>query len=175
MSCEYDLIDRFLRNNLDDCDYAEYSAALDALASHEAASSEKRAPVQGLVGGIPWSLHLEAYAAYSKKWSPQPALIDLEGRGCRGGFGLSELDEFIPGWRERISERTAMLAEIAKLKVEAEAQCVRYSEVFTSYHEACVEIVELRNQLRGCPLWRYRQSTRPWPMRCSRLVIDSTT
>lgn len=27
----YDMIDRFLRNNLDDDDYAEYSAALDAL------------------------------------------------------------------------------------------------------------------------------------------------
>jgi len=27
----YDMIDRFLRNNLDDADYAEYSAALDAL------------------------------------------------------------------------------------------------------------------------------------------------
>lgn len=29
----YDMIDRFLRNNLDDSDYAEYSAALDALGS----------------------------------------------------------------------------------------------------------------------------------------------
>lgn len=27
----YDLIDRFLRNNLDDVDYAEYSEALDVL------------------------------------------------------------------------------------------------------------------------------------------------
>lgn len=29
----YEIIDRFLRNSLDDDDYAEYSAALDALAS----------------------------------------------------------------------------------------------------------------------------------------------
>lgn len=28
-SAAYDQIDRFLRNNLDDADYAEYSAALD--------------------------------------------------------------------------------------------------------------------------------------------------
>ena len=28
---EYDMIDRFLRNNLGDDDYAEYSAALDSL------------------------------------------------------------------------------------------------------------------------------------------------
>jgi hypothetical protein len=64
-------------------------------------SAEKRAPVQGYAPGIPWSLHLEAYAAYCKKWAAQPALIDLEGRNCRGGFGVDELDEFVPGWRER--------------------------------------------------------------------------
>ena len=29
----YDMIDRFLRNNLDDDDYSEYSAALDSLCS----------------------------------------------------------------------------------------------------------------------------------------------
>jgi hypothetical protein len=29
----YDMIDRFLRNNLDDDDYAEYSLALDQVAS----------------------------------------------------------------------------------------------------------------------------------------------
>jgi hypothetical protein len=29
----YDMIDRFLRNNLDDDDYAEYLAALDEIAS----------------------------------------------------------------------------------------------------------------------------------------------
>ena len=63
---------------------------------------EKVAPVQGCPGGIPWSLHLEAYAVYCKKWSPQPALIDLEGRNCRGGFHVNELDEFIPGWRDRL-------------------------------------------------------------------------
>lgn len=64
-------------------------------------ADEKRAPVQGYAPGIPWALHLEAYAAYCKKWSPQPALIDLDGRNCRGGFAVDELDEFVPGWRER--------------------------------------------------------------------------
>lgn len=77
---------------------------------------EKVAPVQGYVPGIPWSIHLEAYAAYSKKWSPQPALIDLEGRNCRGGFGLSELDEFVPGWRERVSEIHSLRARIGELE-----------------------------------------------------------
>lgn len=64
---------------------------------------EKIAPVQGYPPGIPWHMHLRAYEAYCKKWGPQPALINLEGRNCRGGFGTGELDEFIPGWRDEVS------------------------------------------------------------------------
>ena len=79
-------------------------------------SREKRAPVQGFSAGIPWSMHLRAYDAYSAKWSPQPALIDLEGRNCRGGFGVKELDEFIPGWRDELSEITALKKRIAELE-----------------------------------------------------------
>lgn len=76
---------------------------------------EKRAPVQGFAGGIPWDMHLRAYDAYCKKWSPQKALIE---GGCRGGFGTNELDMFIPGWREELSERTALLARVAELEAE---------------------------------------------------------
>jgi hypothetical protein len=83
-----------------------------------AAVSEKRAPVQGYTPGIPWSLHLEAYDAYCKRWSPQPALIDLAGRNCRGGFGTSELDEFIPGWRDRVSEIARLRARVAELEAK---------------------------------------------------------
>lgn len=75
----------------------------------------KMAPVQGWPQGIPWSLHLEAYAAYCKKWGPQPALIDLEERNCRGGFGTEELDEFVPGWRDKVSELTRLRTENAAL------------------------------------------------------------
>ena len=62
----------------------------------------KMAPVQGFTPGIPWDMHLRAYDAYRKKWGAQQALIE---GGCRGGFGTKELDEFIPGWREELSER----------------------------------------------------------------------
>jgi hypothetical protein len=79
---------------------------------------EKMAPVQGYTPGIPWEMHLEAYDAYRKKWGAQPALIDLEGRGCRGGFSTGELDDFIPGWRERLGERTAMKKRIAELEAQ---------------------------------------------------------
>ena len=83
--------------------------------------SDKIAPVQGYTPGIPWDMHLEAYDAYSKKWAPQPALIDLEGRGCRGGFSTGELDEFIPGWRERLSERTTLKKRIEQLTAQRDA------------------------------------------------------
>lgn len=74
-------------------------------------SNEKRAPVQGYSAGIPWSMHLRAYDAYVKKWGRQEALIDLEGRNCRGGFSVGELDGFIPGWREELSDITRLTAE----------------------------------------------------------------
>lgn len=74
---------------------------------------EKRAPVQGFAGGIPWDMHLRAYDVYCKRWSPQKALIE---GGCRGGFSTGELDMFIPGWREELSERTALLARVAELE-----------------------------------------------------------
>lgn len=64
--------------------------------------SDRRAPVQRLSGGIPWDMHLRAYDAYSKKWRPQPAMIE---GGCRGGFDIEELDEFIPGWRKELEKR----------------------------------------------------------------------
>lgn len=78
--------------------------------------SGKRAPVQGYPPGIPWSMHLRAYVGYCKKWSPQPALIDLEGRNCRGGFSTGELDDFIPGWLDELSELAATKAQITRLR-----------------------------------------------------------
>ena len=78
--------------------------------------SEKRAPVQGYPGGIPWAIHLEAYEVYCKRWGAQPALIDLEGRNCRGGFGTRELDDFIPGWRDRVSEFGKLKSSVKALK-----------------------------------------------------------
>jgi len=67
--------------------------------------SNKRAPVQRLDGGIPWDMHLRAYEAYEKRWGEQRALLDLEGRNCRGGFSVGELDSFIPGWRTELELR----------------------------------------------------------------------
>lgn len=46
-------------------------------------------------GKIPKTVHELAYEVYCEVYSPQPALIDMEGRGCRGGFGMGELIAFL--------------------------------------------------------------------------------
>lgn len=107
----------------------------------------KIAPVQGYNPGIPWSLHLEAYDAYCKKYGGQEALIDLAGRGCRGGFGVGELDTFIPGWRDKVSEIGKLRAKVAELEaalvvskqvVEYEQRHAAESEVALANYHAVV-------------------------------------
>lgn len=94
---------------------SSFVAGLKAILHLAQPAVEKRAPVQGYRGGIPWSMHLEAYDAYCKRWSKQEALIT---GGCRGGFGTGELDMLIPGWREELSERSQMIARIVDLAAQ---------------------------------------------------------
>lgn len=82
------------------------------------AVQEKMAPVQDYSAGIPWAMHLRAYDAYCKRFAPQPAMIDLQFRNCRGGFAVRELDEFIPGWREELEELPRLRATVKKLEAE---------------------------------------------------------
>jgi hypothetical protein len=102
----------------------------------------KIAPVQGYSAGIPWDMHLRAYDAYCKRYSPQKALIE---GWCRGGFAVEELDVFIPGWREELDEQTKLKAALtaereahAKTREEYEALlskgaeaigCVRWAAI----------------------------------------------
>ena len=90
------------------------SAELVSLAAGQ--SGAKMALVQVYKAGIPWVMHPRAFDAYCKRYGKQDALIGLEGRGCRGGFGTGELDMFIPGWRDELSEITRLKAEIATLR-----------------------------------------------------------
>lgn len=114
-------------------------AALSEALGDSQPVAPKIAPVQGWPMGIPWELHLEAYAAYSKKWAPQPAMIE---GGCRGGFSTGELDDFIPGWRDRALGITALHEEIARLRAElaspqrAEPASVQAPDVDSRFQEA---------------------------------------
>jgi len=54
----YEMIDRYLRNNLGDDDYAEYSAALDALAGVSQPPTECKALAQPEAeAGVSWDGH----------------------------------------------------------------------------------------------------------------------
>lgn len=52
-----------------------------------------------------------AYEVYCHLYGQQPAMVDLAGRGCRGGFGVGELVAFLYArsfpkeeWRKRFDE-----------------------------------------------------------------------
>jgi hypothetical protein len=69
-------------------------------------------------GFVPKDVALRAYEVYCEVYSPQPALIDLEGRGCRGGFGAGEIIAFLYArsfpkneWRKRFEEALRRPAE----------------------------------------------------------------
>lgn len=59
----------------------------------------------------PVAVTMRAYEVYSHVCGPQPAMVDLEGRNCRGGFGAGELIAFLYAhtfpkeeWRARVDE-----------------------------------------------------------------------
>lgn len=81
-------------------------------------SDEKRAPVQGYSAGIPWLLHLRVWDAYAAKYGRDQS---PERIAERGGFGVYELDTFVPSWREEVDEIARMRERIAALEAERDA------------------------------------------------------
>ncbi len=62
-------------------------------------------------GTVPKVVALKAYEVYAHTNGPQPAMIDKEGRGCRGGFSVGEYIAFLYAssfpkaeWRDRVGE-----------------------------------------------------------------------
>lgn len=60
---------------------------------------------------MPSEVTLRAYEVYCHVFIPQPAMVDLAGRGCRGGFGVGELVAFLYAhsfpkeeWSKRVDE-----------------------------------------------------------------------
>lgn len=91
------------------------------------------APVQGYAQGIPWSMHLEAYDVYCKRYGKQEELVQ---GSCRGGFGVNELDVFIPGWRDKLSEITALRASVDSAHAVLE-RLSDYQHVYSHYAHGC--------------------------------------
>lgn len=107
------------------------------LARTEAGAVEKRAPVQRYHGKtIPWRVHGLAWEAYAKKYgSSQSAERIAE----RGGFGVGEMDEFLPGWRE-MAEGTH--------PQDASGDAERYRWLRTGLYSENIEIGEAELVLR---------------------------
>ena len=60
---------------------------------------------------MPSAVTLRAYEVYCHLYHEQPAMVDLAGRDCRGGFGVGELVAFLYArsfpkeeWRKRVDE-----------------------------------------------------------------------
>jgi hypothetical protein len=45
--------------------------------------------------GVPEPVYMAAYEVYCHLYGEQKAMVDLEGRNCRGGFGGGELVAFL--------------------------------------------------------------------------------
>lgn len=65
----------------------------------------------GKRGTVREEVYMRAYEVYSAVYGAQPAMIDIEGRGCRGGFSTGEIIAFLYAypfpkeeWRARVSE-----------------------------------------------------------------------
>jgi hypothetical protein len=60
---------------------------------------------------MPSTVTLRAYEVYCHLYGAQPAMVDLAGRDCRGGFGVGELVAFLYArsfpkeeWSKRVDE-----------------------------------------------------------------------
>lgn len=71
------------------------------------------APVQGF-GRIPWEMHYRAWLIYHKSHPRQSVTRIAE----RGGFGVQEMDEFVPGWRDELREAEQLRNRVAELEAD---------------------------------------------------------
>jgi hypothetical protein len=108
----------FLLNERDAMPASHAPLPVDLARLRQDVEKERIAPVQGYKPGIPWSMHLRAYAAYCNQHGEQKALLDLDGKNCRGGFHVEELDEFIPSWREELTEAYHLRKRVEALEQE---------------------------------------------------------
>lgn len=83
-------------------------------------TAERMFPIQTERGAkphpvrIPWSIAERAYSVYAARYGGGQSLERL---AERGGFGPSEMDMFLPGWRDEVSEVARLRADLAAAKM----------------------------------------------------------
>lgn len=70
------------------------------------------------IGSVPWWVAEQAYMGYASKYGDSQSLERL---AERGGFGIEEMDEFFPEWREKASLISRLQADNERLEGEIHA------------------------------------------------------
>lgn len=98
---------------------------------------------------IPWAVAELAYSVYAGRYGTSQSLADLAGRG---GFGPNEMDTFLPGWREMVSEiahlkfTIAAMADACKKTAEIMRRVVHKDAVPKFLIDAIAEAETIINQ-----------------------------
>lgn len=102
-----------------------YSLLIQELeAARAQQSSVKMFPIQSERGAkahptkIPWAIADLAYSVYSAKYGKEQSLERL---AQRGGFGPSEMDMFLPNWRELCSQQPDVSELEKQIELERDA------------------------------------------------------
>lgn len=77
---------------------------------------------------VPWSVAEKAYGVYASRYGRSQSLDRM---AERGGFGVTEMDDLYPAWREEVSEIThlrAALAETERERDEVKASLLQMAE-----------------------------------------------
>lgn len=82
--------------------------------AHLAEIEARKFPI-GNYGTIPWDVAQRAYEVYAKKYGTRQTLQRI---AERGGFGVDEMDMFLPDWRERVNGWNALLAALKEARAE---------------------------------------------------------
>jgi hypothetical protein len=106
-------------------------------------NGERKFPLLG-GGSIPRGLAEEAYRDYAKRYGTQQSLEEL---AKRGGFGPDELDQHLPGWREKASEVSRLQARVAELE-EALEGCLTPDAKGVLHEPDCIGL-----QGYDCKVW----------------------
>lgn len=94
-------------------------AALSNSSEIPNSSADHRFPIQKF-GTVPWYVAERAYEKYAAQYGTRQSLERL---AERGGFGISEMDDLFPAWREEAAGITSLYSELAALK-EANSKLV---------------------------------------------------
>lgn len=128
--------------------------------------SDKRFPIQVQKGAaahpltISWALAEKAYSVYDANYGFGSQT--LERLAERGGFAPSEMDMFLPGWREMETENATLRAEVERLKERLRDFVAKENAELAALHDernAALAQVEALKKERDDFKWKYENES----------------